>query len=164
MKKSERQSKIIEIIQNNEVKTQEELIDLLRESGIDVAQPTISRDIKELNLIKTVSLDGVQRYSVYIEDIPNQNININETTENQFNYFNRTRTVFQQSVVSIKRAYFLIVINTLPGMAQAAAHAIDLLNWPTIVGTIAGDDTIFVAVESERDVEPLLERFKSLME
>lgn len=164
MKKSERQSKIIEIIQNNEVKTQEELIDRLKSLGIEAAQPTISRDIKELNLIKTVSIDGNQRYSIYIDEPQVQTISTVESTDLHSSYLSRTRNVFKESVLSINQAHFLIVITTLPGMAQAAAHAIDLLNWESIVGTLAGDDTIFVAVKKEDDVLPLIEQFKLLME
>ena len=123
-----RQTKIIEIIENNQIETQEELAEHLKQSGYKVTQATISRDIKELKLIKVMGQDGRQYYS-----------SLKDT------------------------ATFLVVLHTLPAMAQAAALAIDSMEWSEVVGTVAGDDTIFVAVREQNDVNEIVSRFKKLM-
>ncbi|MGI6109136.1 MAG: arginine repressor [Eubacteriaceae bacterium] len=144
-----RQAKILEIIEKYPTETQEELADRLSQSGYKATQATISRDIKELKLIKASGPDGRQIYSAY-KGLGNL-------------YDERVHTVFKQTVLSIDHAYFLIIMHTLPAMAQGAALAIDSLEWSEIAGTIAGDDTIFVAVYHEEDVEPLITRFRKLM-
>ncbi|NLY43561.1 MAG: arginine repressor [Clostridiaceae bacterium] len=144
-----RHSKILEIIENNVIETQEELAEKLRECGIDVTQATVSRDIKELRLIKVMAEDGRYRYaSIYTPDS---------------DLAARLRTIFAESVVGVDRAMNIIVIKTLSGMAQAAASAIDTMNWPEIVGSIAGDDTILVITRNEKNSIELAERFKRMM-
>ncbi len=144
-----RQAKIIELIENNQIETQEELADLLKKSGYHVTQATISRDIKELKLIKVMGQDGRQYYAS-LKDMGTL-------------YDERVIRVFRESVLTVDTATFLVVLHTLPAMAQAAALAIDALEWNEIVGTIAGDDTIFVAVREEKNVEEIVTRFKKLM-
>ena len=147
--KISRQSKILEIIDSRNIETQEELLFALKESGYKVTQATVSRDIKELKLIKLTSSEGKQSYAT----IKNINTIFDE----------RVATVFRESVLTVDLAAFLIVLHTLPAMAQAAALAIDAMEWPEIVGTIAGDDTIFVAVREEKNVVQIASRFKKLI-
>lgn len=140
---------ILEIIENNQIETQEELVRHLKEAGFNVTQATVSRDIKELNLIKTADIRGRQIYSAYKDAVSR--------------YENRVHNVFKESVIRVDCAYFIIVIHTLPALAQGAALAVDALEWPEIAGVIAGDDTVFVAVRDEADVARIAERFRELM-
>lgn len=139
---------IFDIIENNEVETQEELADLLRNAGINVTQATVSRDIKELRLIKILSESGKYRYSSLKS--PESNIN------------NRIVKVFKESVVNIDYAGNIIVIKTLAGTASAASVAIDALDWNEIMGCIAGDDTIFVLIKKSELMEDIVKKFRKL--
>ena len=147
--KISRQTKILEIIESGQIDTQEELVRRLREAGFRATQATVSRDIKELSLVKTTTPDGRQVYSAFKD--------VNTL------YDDRVHNVFRESVIHVDSAYFLVVLHTLPAMAQGAALAIDSLEWPEIVGTIAGDDTIFVAVRQQDDVNRLIVKFRELM-
>ena len=138
-----RQTKIIEIIENNQIETQEELAEHLKQSGYKVTQATISRDIKELKLIKVMGQDGRQYYSS-LKDMGTI-------------YDERVVAVFRESVLTVDTATFLVVLHTLPAMA------IDSMEWSEVVGTVAGDDTIFVAVREQNDVNEIVSRFKKLM-
>ncbi len=146
--KNARQMKILEIIETYPTETQEELAERLLENGIKATQATISRDIKELQLVKVARPDGKQVYA--------------SIAQRGQNYDERVHNVFRQTVTSIQRAQNLIVIRTLPAMAQGAALAIDSLDWPEIAGTIAGDDTIFVAVFDQDRSEEIMLRFRKL--
>lgn len=147
--KASRQAKILEIIDTCRIETQEELLAKLEEDGFNVTQATISRDIKELKLAKLSGANGQQYYK----------------TVNQMGmvYTERIHRVFRESVLTVDMAYFMVVLRTLPAMAQAAALAIDAMDWPEIVGVIAGDDTIFVAVRKEKDASAVAEGFRKLM-
>src|SRR5690625_4735649 len=136
--KIERHSKILDIIENNEVETQEELADLLKKAGINVTQATVSRDIKEMKLIKVMSEGGKYKHA------PFKGVDSNLS--------DRIVKVFKESVVSIDYAGNIIVIKTLSGTAMAASVAVDALDWKEIVGCIAGDDTIFVLIKGEEDI------------
>jgi len=131
-----RHAKILEIISNNKVSTQIELIELLRQEGIDVTQATISRDINNLKLMKRIDEDGVSRYfkSVAAHD------RNNESTV--------YRKMLFEAMISANPAGNLIVVKTMPGTAQAAAITFDSLKSTDILGCIAGDDTIFLAFDS----------------
>ncbi|WKY46807.1 arginine repressor [Eubacteriaceae bacterium ES3] len=144
-----RQLKIIEIIENNFIETQEELAQALKDSGFTVTQATISRDIKELKLIKVMNYEGKQHYAP-LKDIGSI-------------YNERVSAVFRESVLTIDYVENMIVIRTLPAMAQAAALAIDSMDWSEVVGTIAGDDTIFVLVRNRDLIEEIVGKFKKLM-
>lgn len=144
-----RQTKIIDIINNNQIETQEELLEQLKKAGYNVTQATISRDIKELKLIKVAGKDGIQCYSV-LKEISGI-------------YNERVVRVFKESVLSVDTAEFLVVIRTLPAMGQAAALAIDSMERQEIVGTVAGDDTIFVAIRERSQVEEIVKQFRKLM-
>lgn len=139
---------ILDIIENNEVETQGELADLLKDAGFDVTQATVSRDIKELKLIKVLSDSGKYKY----EALRATELNINE----------RIVKVFKESVVHIDYSGNTVVIKTLPGTASAASVAIDALDWREIVGCIAGDDTIFVLIKNVDQAENIVKRFKKL--
>jgi len=133
--KSERQGKILELIRSRDIATQEELVEQLNESGLEVTQATVSRDIKELGIIKASGTSGVQRY-----------MSMDKSSEVAAV---RLLKVFAEAVLTIDFAVNLVILKTLPGMAQASASALDALKLPDIVGTIAGDDTIFVATRSQ---------------
>jgi len=149
MKKYTRQRKILEIIENYDIETQEELAEFLKKAGIDITQATISRDIKELRLVKVLSKNGRYKYAV-VED------NFEGTTD-------RLITIFRNSVVSFDIAGHLVVIKTIPGAAQVCASAIDSLRLEGIVGTIAGDDTIFIAASDEESIELIIKTFQSVL-
>ena len=148
--KKNRHDKIIEIINNNVVETQEQLVSLLCKEGYDVTQATISRDIRQMKLTKMVLEDGRQKY-VYTNADPKV-------------MHDKYVNVLKAGYVSIDTAENLIVIKTVPGMAMALATATDALEVPQIVGCIAGDDTIFVALKTKEDAEELKERFLRLIE
>ncbi len=144
-----RHSKILELIENKEIETQEDLSEELRNLGLNVTQATVSRDIKELRLIKVLTKDGKYKYA---------------TLQSQDNILSdRVVKIFKNSVVSIDYAGNIIVIKTLTGSAQAAAAAIDAVDIEDAVGTIAGDDTIFIVIRDASNVEETIEHFRKLM-
>ena len=147
--KYNRHAKILEIIENYDIETQDELVEKLKEFGMDVTQATVSRDIKELRLVKVTSPDGKARYKAMSNE-PNV-------------ISDRLLTILREGYVSSDYANNILVVKTLPGMAQAIASAIDSLGWPEVVGTIAGDDTIMVVTRAERIAGEMQERFTSLL-
>jgi len=148
--KALRHAKIKEIIEKHIVETQEELAELLRTESIDVTQATVSRDIKELMLIKVPTGDGRYRYAFPSE----QNVIISPS---------RMERIFQDSVTAIDFSQNIIVLKTMPGTAQAVAYTIDYVKWPEVLGTVAGDDTIFVVVKPPEAVQRVLTKFQALM-
>ena len=146
-----RHGKVKEIIENTVIETQEELAEALRRQGIDVTQATVSRDIKELLLIKVPVGDGRYRYAFPQE----QNVMISPA---------RMERTFQDSVVAINHSQNIIVLKTMPGTAQAVAFTIDHVKWPEIIGTVAGDDTIFVVVKPIDSVSKVLSKFQALLQ
>ncbi|MBS4536217.1 arginine repressor [Clostridium sp. D2Q-14] len=150
MKKYVRQSKIIDLINHNEIETQEELAEHLKNAGIDVTQATVSRDIKELRLVKVMSKLGKYKYAA-----------IGHT---QDGITERLINIFKNSIVSIKVAGHILVLKTIPGAAQISASAIDNLDMKEIIGTIAGDDTVFVAISDAGKVDEILDIFYKLLE
>ncbi len=147
--KQGRHSKILELIEKNDVETQDELSILLREQGYEVTQATISRDIKELKLIKVQSEHGVYRYAASGKE-----------HLGQLDIFKR---VFRDTVLSVEKSVGLVVVHTMTGSANAAAEAIDGLNLSEIVGTIAGDNTIFVAVREQNSLDIVLQALRSML-
>ncbi|HHZ13018.1 MAG TPA: arginine repressor [Clostridiales bacterium] len=143
-----RHSKILEIIESMDIETQEELAEELRKRGIDVTQATVSRDIKELRLVKVMASSGISKYAL----IDNAETGISQ----------KLIRVFAESVVSMDSSNNLIVIKTIAGSAQAAASAIDSLGWEEIVGCIAGDDTILVVVRENQPVNDIINRFQQI--
>lgn len=147
--KISRHAKILEIIERYEIDTQEDLAEKLKKSGFNVTQATVSRDIKELRLIKVLTEGGNYKYAAMKE---------HDTMLND-----RLVKVFAESVLSIDCAGNIIVLKTFSGAASAACEAIDAFDIPEIVGTVAGDDTIFVLVRTAENSEHAIEKFKKLM-
>ena len=144
--KTKRLAKILELIQAKPIDTQEELLKALREHGFDVTQATVSRDIKELRLVKALDGEGNYRYTAVHQDaggVPS-----------------KFRSIFSEAVVSIDYAKNLLVIKCFSGMAQAACAAMDTMQWEGMVGTIAGDDTILAAMRSENAAISLMGELK----
>lgn len=139
--KFQRQARILELIQSQEIETQEELSNQLRELGYNTTQATVSRDIKELHLVKVMSaVTGKYRYTA-----------VNTEMENSFS--TRLRNIFRECVTDIDSAQNMVVIKTLPGLGQAAAMAIDALRDKSVVGTLGGDDTVFVVMRNEESAK-----------
>lgn len=135
--KSQRQTKILEIIASKDIETQEQLLEELRQAGFRSTQATISRDIKELRILKDLTAMGTYRYSIG-----------NKETSGAFS--NRLNSIFKESVISYDYAQNIVVIKTLPSLAPAAGRAIDAMNMSVVVGTLAGDDTLLIIM---RDVQ-----------
>jgi len=141
MAKNERQELILRLIRENEISTQEELTVILKSQGMDVTQATCSRDIKELGIIKVILPNNQSKYAV-----------LDKTGDVAPG---RLLAVFTNSLLSCRNAMNMVVINTLPGMAQAAASALDSMHLQYVIGTIAGDDTVFVATGSVEEATAL---------
>ena len=129
--KSKRQEQILALIQDHDIETQEQLLDELKKSGFQATQATISRDIKQLRIIKELGPNGTYRY-----------VSAPKPVEHAFSA--KLNMIFRQCVTSIDFAQNLIVIKTMPGLANAACSAIDKLELPELLGTLAGDDTCVV--------------------
>ena len=148
MMKTARQNKIIELVEKNEIETQEELGELLKNAGFPVTQATISRDIRELKLTKVaIDLDR-QKYIVLRS----------HTSEMNEKY----ARILRDSFVSMAKAQNILVVKTVPGMAMAAAAALDALQVDGIVGCIAGDDTIMCAIRTEKETDVVMEKLHRL--
>jgi transcriptional regulator of arginine metabolism len=139
--KSERQARLLSIIREKVISTQDELAANLQAGGMDVTQATISRDIKELGIIKVTTATGTQKY------VPMERSG--EVASG------RLMKVFAEAVTQIDVAMNLVIIKTLPGMAQAGASALDSMRLPELAGCIAGDDTIFAACRTVEQAERL---------
>ena len=148
--KTNRQSKIIEIIQKNEVETQDELSALLEKDGFRVTQATVSRDIRELKLTKIPTAGGRQKYAV-ITDAP----------ENLSKKYER---VLREGFLSMDMAQNILVIKTVSGMASAVCAAIDAMKMREIVGSIAGDDTIMCAIRTDDDTYAVMKKIRRIVE
>ena len=148
--KPNRQSKIIEIIQKNEVETQDELSALLERDGFRVTQATVSRDIRELKLTKIPTAGGRQKYAV-ITDAP----------ENLSKKYER---VLREGFLSMDMAQNILVIKTVSGMASAVCAAIDAMKMREIVGSIAGDDTIMCAIRTVDDTYAVMKKIRRIVE
>lgn len=147
--KNKRQAKIMEIISGINVETQEQLLVLLQEEGFRVTQATISRDIKELRIIKELTSLGTYRYAV-------------SASESRNSFTSRLNTIFKECVVSFDYAQNIIVIRTMPGFASAAASAIDAMHLKTIVGSLAGDDTVMIVMRDTNAAAALCGEIRSL--
>lgn len=143
--KGQRLLKIRELISTRDIETQEELVESLKALGYQVTQATVSRDIKELQLVKTPTPDGGYKYAL--------------PAEPTYNPESKLRRFLADSFVSIDRAENLIVMKTLPGNANAITALIDALDWNNIVGTIAGDDTILIICRTKEETPELVDRF-----
>ena len=148
--KKKRQKRILQLIAEYSISTQEELLRRLRESGLDVTQATISRDIKELRIVKLMGEDGQYRYAV--SDKPRE-----EHLENKF------RSIFVHSVKSTDYACNTLVLRCYNGMAQAACAAFDSMHWDGLVGTLAGDDTIFALFRTPQQAADIQKTVQSFL-
>lgn len=148
--KSTRQDDIIRIISSRKIETQEELAGELRSLGYTVTQATISRDIKELQLIKVADGErGTYRYA--------QRPERKETAVNE-----RLIRILNDSLIGVDSAGQMVVVRTLSGSANVAAEAIDTFQWPEVLGTIAGDNTIFIVVRNRKDAEKVVSRIREM--
>ncbi|MBR4109822.1 MAG: arginine repressor [Oscillospiraceae bacterium] len=148
--KSQRQAKIMEIISNRNVETQEQLLSALQEEGFRGTQATISRDIKELRIVKELTSLGTYRYTT-------------SSTEISGSFSSRLNTIFRECVIGFDYAQNIIVIRTLPGLASAAGSAIDAMNLHAIVGSLAGDDTVMVIMRDNNAAAAFCGEIKNLL-
>lgn len=144
-----RQNKILDIINNYEVETQDKLVSLLKKSGFKVTQATISRDIKELHLIKTLSSTGKYIYTV--------GKNMDQPISDRF------VKIFKETIQTVAASGNIIIVKTLSGCANAAAEAIDSLNYPNVIGSIAGDNTIMLVINDPANVPSLVNKFNEMI-
>lgn len=148
--KTQRQAKIMEIISNTNVETQEQLLQLLQEAGFTSTQATISRDIKELRIVKELTALGTYRYTAAAKEVP-------------ATFSNRLNTIFRECVTNFDYAQNIIVIRTLPGLANAAASALDAMDLSVVLGTLAGDDTVMVVMRDNNSAAAFCGEIKSLI-
>ena len=148
--KSQRQAKIMEIISTTNVETQEQLLQELQHAGFTSTQATISRDIKELRIVKELTSFGTYRYTTAAKELPST-------------FSSRLNTIFRECVTGFDYAQNMIVIHTLPGLANAAASALDAMNMSVVLGTIAGDDTVFIVMRDTNSAAAFCGEIKSLL-
>ena len=149
--KKNRHNTILSLINTKSIETQGELTQELLKRGFSVTQATVSRDIKDLHIIKMQTGDGRYRYAqTGTQNLPKGN--------------DRIKSIFSNSVLSVDCALNQIIIKTLSGMAQAAAITMEGMNWPEVLGTIAGDDTVLVIVRNEQKAKSITERLRSIID
>ena len=148
--KSQRQAKIMEIISNRNVETQEQLLQELQSAGFRSTQATISRDIKELRIVKELTSFGTYRYTAATDEVTST-------------FSGKLNTIFRECITSFDYAQNMLVIRTLPGLASAAASAIDAMNMSVVVGTIAGDDTVFIVMRDTNAAAAFCGEIKNLL-
>ncbi|SFC74821.1 transcriptional regulator, ArgR family [Alkalibacterium subtropicum] len=149
MRKSERQMLIKQIVLNNEVSTQDELLTFLHDKGVTATQATISRDIKELNLVKTPSGDGGIKYTIY----QNDQVTLEEKLD----------STIKSVVTDVTQVQFINVVKTLPGNAHVIGALIDDIHYPEIVGTVAGNDTIMLISKTDEEAEGVFRHFDGVL-
>ena len=147
--KTVRQVTILDIIEKNDIETQEELADALRLRGIQVTQATVSRDIKELRLLKVLTPMGTYKYATA------------DKAENGLT--ERFIRMLAESLLSVAASNNLIVVKTLNGSAGVAAEALDSLHWPEVLGSLAGDNTILLVIRGQEDVPAVMARIQDMM-
>ena len=148
--KNNRQSKILEIISAENIETQEQLLSRLQDYGITSTQATISRDIKQMHLIKEPVGHGVYKYAV-------------SGNRTKLNFAEKLRTIFRESVTSIDTAQNIVVLKTMPGLASGACSALDNMNINEMVGSIAGDDTAVLVMRDREAALDFCEELKSML-
>lgn len=147
--KSQRQSKILELIAQHDIETQEQLLAMLEDNGCHSTQATISRDIKELRIVKELSENGSYRYVVQ----QNDNANI----------LSRLDNIFHECVIKLDYAQNIVVIKTLPGLASAACSAVDGMDIEFVVGSIAGDDTGLIVMRDTDYAREFCEELRGII-
>ena len=148
--KTQRQAKIMEIISNRNVETQEQLLSELQNAGFRSTQATISRDIKELRIVKELTSFGTYRYTAVTDELTGT-------------FSGKLNTIFRECITNFDYAQNMIVIHTLPGLASAAASAIDAMNMSVVLGTIAGDDTVFIVMRDANAAATFCGEIKNLL-
>ena len=148
--KNVRQELILEIIAKQNIETQNQLLEALEHSGVKSTQATLSRDIRDLHLVKEMTADGVYRYAA-------------GSKEGLFDHNTRLKKIFRESVVDYAVAQNIIVIKTLPGLANAACSTLDGMNIPHLVGSIAGDDTAFLAMKDNAAAEHFCSEIEKML-
>ena len=148
--KNDRQRRILEIVEREAIDTQEQLQQKLQEQGVTCTQATISRDIKQLHLIKEPVGQGRYRYTV-------------SSQRNKLNVADKLRTIFRESIISVDFAQNIVVVKTMAGLANAAAAALDGMNVPYMVGTLAGDDTAFLLMRDTESARTFCEEIHEML-
>lgn len=148
--KNDRQNQLLQIISEECIETQEQLLDRLQARGIKCTQATISRDIKEMHLIKEPAGQGRYRYAV-------------SAHRTRLNFADKLRTIFRESVINVDLAQNLVVIKTMPGLASAAASALDGMEINAKVGTLAGDDTVLLIMRDSVGAEEFCDEIKEML-
>ncbi|MCQ2373052.1 MAG: arginine repressor [Phascolarctobacterium sp.] len=148
--KLERHAKIREIIETGNIETQEDLANALRTEKIEVTQATVSRDIKEMMLVKIPTSNGRYRYAM--PSTPSSNVPPERITR-----------VFRESVTDILASLCMVVLRTHPGTAASVAYAVDFMHWPEVLGSIAGDDTVFIAAADKEAVNALIKHIEAYL-
>lgn len=149
MTKGQRHIKIRELITNTDIETQDELVDRLKSLGFNVTQATVSRDIKELHLVKVPMLDGRYKYSL--------------PADQRFNPLQKLKRSLMDAFVKLDIAGHMIVMKTMPGNANAIGVLIDNLDWSEILGTICGDDTCLIICRTPEEAKELSEKFINML-
>lgn len=149
MSKIRRHIKIRELITENEIETQDELVEELKVLGFDITQATVSRDIKELHLVKVPTANRKYTYSL--------------PADQRFNPLDKLKRLIMDAFVKIDHTSHFIVLKTLPGNAQAVGALIDNLEWEEIMGTICGDDTCLIICRAEDNTEMIKKRFLDML-
>ncbi|OON95441.1 MAG: arginine repressor [Epulopiscium sp. Nele67-Bin005] len=147
--KEQRQSQILNLIREFDIETQEDLAERLEKDGFKVTQATISRDIRELKLTKMPNKENIQKYVAVVNSEP-------ELSEKVIN-------VFKAGFMSVNKAQNILVVKTLPGMGSAVGSAIDAFGYAEIVGTLAGDDTVFCAMRQNEHMDDVIRRFDEVL-
>lgn len=149
MTKGQRHIKIRELITENDIETQDELVEALHDLGYNVTQATVSRDIKELHLVKVPMMDGRYKYSL--------------PADQRFNPLEKLKRLMRDAFVRIDQANNFLVLKTLPGNANALGALIDNLDWEEILGTICGDDTILIICKTEKQTHYIQDQFLDML-
>ena len=150
MMKNDRQAMILEIISQENIETQEQLLARLQERGVTSTQATISRDIKQMHLIKEPVGHGVYKYAV-------------SGNRTKLNFAEKLRTIFRESITSIACAQNIVVIKTMPGLASAACSALDNMDITYMVGSLAGDDTAFLLMQDADSAAAFCEEIRAML-
>lgn len=148
--KTQRQAKILEIVSNKDVETQEQLLAELQAAGYNSTQATISRDIKELRIVKELTSFGTYRYTVSSKEMGGT-------------FSTRLNTIFRECVTGYDYAQNIVVIHTLPGLASAAGSAVDGMSMSFVLGTLAGDDTVIIVMRDTNAAAAFCNEIKNLL-
>ena len=148
--KNDRQNQLLQIISEEIIETQEQLLEQLRQRGVASTQATISRDIKQLHLVKEPTGHGTYKYAV-------------SSSRARLNIADKLRTIFRESVLTVDNAQNIVVIKTLPGLANAAGSAVDGMDVPYLVGSLAGDDTALLIMRDTESALDFTEEIKEML-